>query len=140
MKTPVDWLEGQLEKAKQEKERTEQRFREAEVLMLEAKRRYEACSEMLAVAKQEQESQIKAAGTQVGGQDGSKPKLSMPDHMTALLREHGPMNSSEIYELLREQGWEKTSVNSVNTQLSRHKVTRFNKNTEGKWFLVEQVS
>jgi hypothetical protein len=137
MRTPVEWLESQFDKAKQEKEKAEQRFKEAEELVMTARKRYEACSEMLQVAKREQEAEVKATVVQQGGRGGTRPKVSMPDHMAMLLKEHGPMNTAEIYLLLKEQGWEKTSKNSVNTQLSRHKATRFNKREDGKWFLIE---
>lgn len=138
MKAPIiEWLESQLNKAKEEKESADRRFETAQTEKLAAQKRFEACSEMLAVAKQAQESEIKAAVKQRGRDGGSGPKVSMPDHMAELIKEHGALSSSEIYELLKDQGWEKTSVNSVNTQLSRHKGSRFNKNETGKWSLID---
>ena len=139
MKAPIEWLESQLEATKQEKEGAEQRYKEAEGLLIAAQKRFDACVEMLAVAKKVQEDEIKAAVRRHEGTGGTRPRVSMPDHITTLLKDHGPLTATELFGYLKEQGWERTSVNSVNTQLSRHRGKRFDKDAEGKWFLVDTV-
>jgi hypothetical protein len=137
MKAPIEWLESQLQRAEKEKEATERRFKEAEAAMIAAQKRFEACVEMLAVARKTQEEDIKAAVRQQEGTRGTRPQVSMPDHIASILKDHGRLSTSELFDLLREQGWEKTSANSVNTQLSRHRGKRFDKDSERKWYLID---
>jgi hypothetical protein len=142
MDTPVDWLRAQLERARTEKEDAEKRLDEVREVMFAAQRRYEACSEMLAVAIAEQgvatERNLEPEEHDSGGV--SKDQGSIPDQVEHLLKEHGPMSSAELAGLLKKAGRISTSTNSVNVNLTRYKGRRFLKSEDGKWELMTEVT
>lgn len=128
MASPIRWLETQLEKAKQDME--------------EAQRRYEALAETLRIARAEQGimEEERETGTPVISSSirrtRGKSGVTMPDQIEQILKDHGPLSSSEIYDILRKT--RQTTVNSITTQLNRYKADRFRKAADNKWSLAVQ--
>jgi hypothetical protein len=128
MASPIRWLEAQLEKAKQDME--------------EAQKRYEALAETLRIARAEQgimEEEREASAPVTPNpikRTRGKAGMTMPDQIEQILKEHGPLSSSEIYEIIKEK--RETTVNSITTQLNRYKAERFRKEGDNKWFLAVQ--
>lgn len=136
MDAPTTWLKAQLETVKGELEKAHREFDRVQNQVQKLQKRYEACTEMLAVAESEQvDKEIDEIVAQTT-QQVKKPTQTMPDQMEDLLETHGPLTSSELCDMLKILGRPKTSINSINTQLGRYKPARFNKNEEGKWYLV----
>jgi hypothetical protein len=138
MVAPIEWLETQLEVAKRNLEEIQVQYQEAQKRFDEAQRRVMACSEMLAVARMEQDSagEDRTKAVFRGRRIGVRPQMNMPDQIEKLLREHGPLRAEEIYVYLKEEGRDTTTVNSINTQLRLNKPARFDRNKDGKWYLV----
>ncbi len=130
----LKWLEMQLERAKNDLE--------------DAQKRYDACAELLKVARAEQELKQEVrqedAGTSINRVIfetrvfGTTPELTIADQVEELLREHGPLRSSQIRDFLKERGRLHSTSNSVNTNLNRHRPARFVRDQEGRWCLPEQ--
>jgi chromosome segregation ATPase len=136
METPVEWLEGQLEKAKHDLDEARRRLEEAQRDIHFNEKRLEACAQMLEIARADDRAYAEKSIVRPQEVVESKPGMNMPDHIEELLIKHGRLSTSELCVFLREQGRVNTSVNSVKGQLHRHKSRRFNRNEEGKWYLA----
>lgn len=62
---------------------------------------------------------------------------TIPDLAEESIKEKGPLNSKELQQILNEKG-KKTTVNTVSVSLNRQRPERFDRNGDGKWFLVTQ--
>jgi len=126
----VKWLEMQLERARNDLE--------------DAQKRYDACAELLKIARAEQEVKQEDSGKsakQVSFETRvfrTQPELTIADQVEILLKEHGPLRSSQIRDFLRQAGRLHSTSNSVNTNLNRHRPARFERDQDGRWCLPSQ--
>jgi hypothetical protein len=60
---------------------------------------------------------------------------TIPDLAEGALIEFGPLTSKELRDVLKEMGKE-TTVNTVTVSLNRHRPERFDRNGDGKWYVV----
>lgn len=83
------------------------------------------------------------AGMEIEGEGKriKKPRRAgptIPDLAEAALREHGPLTSRELINMIKETGRE-TNVNTVTVSLNRHRPKRFERNGNGKWCLATEL-
>lgn len=135
MEAPVQWLQDQREMAQKAMERAQQEFDEAQQRLTEANKRLQACEEMLRLALSDKQTgpAVDAVGTP--DDQSPRPSMTMPDQIKALLRERGPLTTTELRDLLIPMGRTKTTANSINTQLHKYKDRGFVKK-DGKWHVV----
>jgi len=125
MSTPIRWIKQQLARAQRDLE--------------EAQRRVTTWTEALRLVREEKE-EIPPAGGHATNEGNSqlsrRPRAGrIIDKVDQILKEHGPAKAAQIQQRLEEIGIT-TSANSVNTSLNRFRPNRFDRNQEGKWFLV----
>jgi len=56
-----------------------------------------------------------------------------------MLKKHGPLSAKDLLPLLEQKG-KTTKLNTLTVSLNRYKPAQFNRNSEGKWYLVTQDS
>ena len=146
MSSPAEWLKVKLKEAEQEMTEAQQQFEIAQKRAMETRKRFEACSEMLEVANAEQQTpdvehegprEIVPRGRRIAMRRSMESQQTVPDQVEELLKS-GPLSTAEIRDFLRQQGRKRITTNSVNGALNRHKPTRFIRNKEGKWCIVEK--
>lgn len=129
MAIPTQWLKHKMEAAQRELEAAQQEFDSAQKRLEEARARVESFSKVMEVAEEDRaESKQKKRST--------RSVATMADQMAQILTERGPLTSSEVCEILRQQGRENTNPNSVNTMLSKFRGKRFSRDENRRWSTI----
>jgi hypothetical protein len=136
MEISLNWLERERDKAKLELDAAQQDMDNAQQRVYAAQKRLDSCVAVITLAKMagDVKSETKTDDSRSGEKLGTS--MNMADHIASILRKQGAMRSPEICTILRQQGREGTSPNSVNTVLSRNKGKKFAKVEDGRWSLI----
>lgn len=125
MSAPIRWMKQQLAKAERDAEEVQNRvatWKEAIRLAEEAEGSDQDLASVIEGARQEITK--------------SRRSGKIIKSVKEILEERGPCKAVEIQAALEEIGI-RTTTNSINTSLNRFRPDRFNRNEEGKWFLVK---
>lgn len=132
----IDWLKQKMVEALKELRTTHDRAEAIVEEATKAHRIYELYRDTLHQAMTE-------AGIEIVEEEEKSitiPKRtgpSIPDLAEEAIIEYGPFSSKELQLILEEKG-KKTTVNAITVSLNRYRPHRFDRNGEGKWYLVTQ--
>lgn len=129
MNTHIRWLEKQVEKAERQ--------------VAEAQRKLSTWVDALQLAEDEEnpgekEHEELSDGVRKASAEEIKPKLTILDVAGEVLAEQGPLTTRDLLEILKTKG-KNTTLNSLTVLLNRRKPEKFDRDEDGKWYLVPQT-
>ncbi len=134
MNSQVRWLKEEMEREESELAQAKTDLAEAQGRVEKATIRLQSLKEVLELALERQGS----SGEPDQSNSGTRLARGAVSHLSEeAITINGPMSNSELQQYLEYHG-HRTSGNSINTSLSRLRGERFDKNKDGKWYLVEK--
>ena len=135
MKDHVRWLREELAKAREALSEKQERLRVAEREYAHAKQEFEGLQLVLRRARGRRAKTMPEFLELTPALPRRRSRPTMADVAEQILDGQGPLGTAELLALMDKAGIQ-TTRNSLNTTLNHFRPGRFERDEEGRWYLV----